>query len=854
MKCAIRNSLVCIFVFFSSVFGADEKPQPPLRFSADRPVDVKHIALDLAVDLPKKQVAGTASIDLMALREVNLVRLNAVDFRVDSVTVARDGGPMGVTEFANTGEEIEVYFRDRALAKGASATIKITYAVSNPRSGLHFFGPSEAEPDVPYAMWSQGESEDNRYWIPCLDHPNEMQTTEIRATAVDGNEVVSNGRLVSRTKNPNGTETFHWLQDKPHVAYLITLVVGEFHVERETWRNRPVVYYVPKKRAADVKRSFGNTLKMLDFFSDYFGVEYPWDQYAQVCVEQFGGGMENTSATTLTPSTLHDERAHLDTSSDGLVAHELAHQWFGDLVTCKEWAHTWLNEGFATFGDALWVEKDLGQEEYEYEMHRNMQGAISGGKDHPIVHRRYEDAGEQFDARAYPKGASVLHMLRRKVGDDAFRTAVKRYLTEHRHQTVETSDLRAAFESETGRSLERFFYDWTERPGAPAVSVEVDWLEKEKLAKITVKQTQKDDAFHFPLVVECHVPDTEPIRKTLEVTEKEHRMFVTLPKQPHRVRVDPEAAVLMELTERKGRDLWKVQLQDDPSAALRIRAALHFGESKSDSDTELLGEAILKESFWGVGVEIAGALGKIGGEKARDVLLVGLKHQHPKVRRACAQQLDSFHGDKKVVQALEALVRSGDPSYRVEAAVLSSYGKLQPDNAVPLLTTVFGRDSHQEQIRSAALEALGWQAPAPAIPILLEWTKRGHPRECRSAAMSALGTLGQQAELSKTEVALIVDAIGDSMPGEHRRVQRAGIEALRKFGDRARPALPVIRALAANDPDHRVRQAAKTAAEKIAADAPEQVQVKELREELAKVRDEGKDLRKRLEKFEHDHD
>jgi len=846
----VTASVPCLFAV---LFMLDPKAPPstePTRFAADRPVDIKHIALELKVDVPAKHVEGTATIDLAALREVSSVRFDAVDFAVTKVTLARGESPPAPADFRNDGQGIEVFFGDQPLGERMSATIHITYSLADPKSGLHFFGPSEAEPDVPYAVWSQGESIDNRYWVPCFDNPNEMQTTEMKVTVAAGNEAVSNGRLLSKTDNKDKSTTFHWLQDKPHTAYLMTMVVGEFYTEQDTWRGKPVTYYVPPKHKNDLRRSFGNTVKMLELFTKLTGVEYPWDKYAQICVEGFGGGMENTSATTLGPRTLHDERAHLDTSSDGLVAHELAHQWFGDLVTCKDWSHTWLNEGFATYMDAVWSEHDLGRDEYDYEMFSNMRRGIEGGKKAPVVDMRYEDEGQMFDSRSYPKGASILHMLRHRVGDQKFWASVNRYLTTHAHQTVETSDLRQAFEDETGRSLERFFYDWTQRPGAPNVNVSYDWAEDDKLAKVTVKQTQESEAFHFPLEVEFHFDEGPPAMLQSDVTEKEHRFYFPLRKRPKMVLIDPQQAVLMELKEQKGRDLWKEQIKNGPHVLDRIRAAANLGESKNDKDTALLGEALMAEKFWGVGEEIAKAIGKAGGDKARDVLLAGLKVEHSKVRRAVVEQLGSFHRDEKVMEALRAIIAKGDASYRVEAEAIESYAKLQPPDAATLLPTLLDRPSHGEQIRSAALSGLGRQPDAAGLETLLQWTKRGKPRECRSAAMRGLTQLAKNVHLSEAALDRIVNTLLESVDGEQRRMQQSVITALRDLGDDARPALPVLQALAANDPSERIRKSAKEAIEKITAAAPEQVQVKELRDELTKLRDDSKELRKRLEKLE----
>src|SRR5262249_34353741 len=271
----------------------------------------------------------------------------------------------------------------------------------------------------------------------------------------DGFEVLSNGALLSRKENDNKTVTYHWKQEKSHSSYLVTLVVGQFDVVKEDWHGLPVLYYVPKGRKPDVARTFGRTREMLTFFSKRFGIAYPWEKYAQVVVEQFSsGGMENTSATTLTDRALLDERAFLDSSPDGLIAHELGHQWWGDLVTCRDWSHIWLNEGFATFSEVLWMEHDKGADEAAYLLLQKARSARGGGKDRPIVDRRYTSAVSMFDARAYPKGAWVLHMLRRRLGDDAFWRAMRRYGTEHRLKSVETSDFRKTLERDTGFNLE----------------------------------------------------------------------------------------------------------------------------------------------------------------------------------------------------------------------------------------------------------------------------------------------------------------------------------------------------------------------------------------------------------------
>ena len=389
------------------------------RATADRAVDVLHIRLDLDVSLKEQTISGTATLDFEPHRPLSSLSLDAVDLKVSQVReMSAKGEPGKSLDFETTGKILIIRFAE-PLPRGQKERIEIAYEAKRPKSGLFFFRPTEAEPEIPWMVWSQGEAEDNRYWFPCFDHPNERQTTELIARVDKEFTVLSNGKLVSTRPIEAGKRVeFHWKQDKPHVSYLVTLVAGKFAIIEETWRGRPIRYYVSPDREQDAKQTFGRTPEMLDFFSERFGIEYPWDKYAQVVVEQFtAGGMENTSATTLHSGVMHDARALIDSSPDGLIAHELGHQWWGDLVTCRDWSHLWLNEGFATYCEVLWSEHKLGRDERDYLLYQKSQAARSGSaKERPIVDRRYPDPDTMFDVRAYPKGGWVLHMLRSRIG------------------------------------------------------------------------------------------------------------------------------------------------------------------------------------------------------------------------------------------------------------------------------------------------------------------------------------------------------------------------------------------------------------------------------------------------------
>jgi aminopeptidase N len=854
----MRRLLIPTCLLLLSVFVRPLVAEEPLRTATDRPVDIVHIRLDLDVSLKAQSVSGKATIDFAALRRVKTLALDAVNHEVKSVQLLSskkgDGAQKAArdVDFDNTGKQLLVTF-PQPLERGEARRLIVTYRIEKPESGLHFFKPTPAEPKTPWMVWSQGEPTANRYWFPCLDNPNERQTTESFVTVDSQFEVLSNGKLVSKEKSRDGKWVrFHWKQDKPHVSYLVTLVVGEFVVGREEWRGMPVTYYVSPSRAADTQRTFGRTVAMLDFFSDRFGIKYPWDQYAQVVVEQFtAGGMENTSATTLYQRAMHDKRALLDSNPDWLIAHELGHQWWGDLVTCKDWTHLWLNEGFATYCEVLWAEHKLGPDERDYRLYQKSRSARSGSaKTRPIVDRHYPTPGSMFDSRAYPKGGWVLHMLRSRLGDEEFFRALKRYGTVYAYRTAETSDLRKTFERLTGESLERFFHDWTERPAHPELKITTTYDAKDGLVKIDIKQTQKVDPFHFPLTIELtDARSSGPVKVEKYINERNVTLYVPVDRRPKLVRVDPAFTLLADLSETKSRDWWQAQVTA-PTVAERIRAVEHFAASKTAVDRALLAKSLASDAFYGIRVEAAKALGKSGGNASRDALLTGMSQQHPKVRRACIDALAKFAKDEQVAARLTTKLKQGDASYFVEASVISSLTAVKTELPLELLAAQLTKGSHSEVIRQAALRSMVKTKNGKSLDLLLEWSQRGKPPLCRAAALKAAGSWLAKHKPSEAVRKKAINEIVARFDGESARIRRAAAEALRELGTAAEPAREVLVTLAEHEPDRRVRAAAEAALKKLNAGDSSSAAVTKLRGELGTLQKRNKALEERLLKLE----
>ncbi len=390
------------------------------------------------------------------------------------------GGPEGAEGHLNPCDPghpeddkfLEITFAE-PVAAGAKAQVTIQYEVT-PDKGLYFRTAEMGYAAGDTQLWTQGEPEDHQHWYPSHDYPNEKFTTEVICHLPEGMEALSNGRLVSQTKDEEtGLVAFHWLQDKVHVNYLVSLVAGHFEKIEAKHRDIPIALYVPPSENDQLANTFRDTTKIMAFFEKEIGVPYPWDKYYNVCaIDYMMGGMENTSLTTLTQGTLFSDASENLHSSRSLDAHELAHQWFGDLVTCRDWSHLWLNEGFATYYSLLYDKELLGQDYFKHRLYGNARGIFGNANDTiPIVYQGYNNPMEQFSFRAYPKGGWVLHMLRSELGEDLFRRCVKTYLERHQYKTVVTQDLVEIFEELSGRSLSQFFDQWVYLSGYPEISV-----------------------------------------------------------------------------------------------------------------------------------------------------------------------------------------------------------------------------------------------------------------------------------------------------------------------------------------------------------------------------------------------
>lgn len=494
---------------------------PIYQASATRKHDLIHTKLELSFDWEKQHVLGKATLDLKPMfYATNQLVLDAKVFDIHSITLNNK-----TLSYDYDLQKITIVL-DRTYTRDEQYTVVIDYtakpnegpsggsAAITSDKGLFFINPLNENKNKPQQIWTQGETENSSRWFPTIDKPNERCSQEIYMTVENRFQTLSNGKLISSKKNADGTRTDYWKQDKPHAPYLFMLGIGEYAVVRDSWNGKDLMYYVEKDFEADAKKIFNHTPEMLSFFSEKLGYPYPWDKYAQiVCRDYVSGAMENTGAVVFGEFVQKSSRELLDSNNDDIVAHEMFHHWFGDLVTCESWSNLTLNEGFATYSEYLWREHKYGHESAERKRLQDMNGYLMSANQqgtHDLIDFEYGDKEQMFDGHSYNKGGLIVHMLRSYIGDDAFFSGLKYYLTKNEYSDVEAHELRMAFEDVVGEDLNWFFNQWFFSEGHPILTVDNNIDPESKSVMFSVTQTQDPEKFpaifQFPVDIALYYP------------------------------------------------------------------------------------------------------------------------------------------------------------------------------------------------------------------------------------------------------------------------------------------------------------------------------------------------------------
>lgn len=810
-----------------------------LKYTPDKRFEIRHLALDLTPDFTKRTVSGSVVINFKPIgTPLDEIRLNAVD-----MTVNRASSSQKEFKYQVTGEEI-VFTFSPPIAVGEEARVSVDYS-AEPVRGLYF-----RTREMGYAatqLWTQGESIESRHWFPCVDHPLAKFTTEVTCHLPSGMVALSNGRQVSAETDDKGLTAFHWLQEKPHSNYLIALVAGELQKIEERHGDVPLEFWTIPQELPQAVNSLRTTKNAMEFFEAETGIRYPWAKYAQVAIQDFHwGGMENTSLTTLNDKTLHTAETENLFESNSLVAHELAHQWFGDFVTCKEWSHTWLNEGFATYYDWLWQGHFGGPNETLYALYGAAKGIFSNANEtRGIVWRKYTDPGEMFNYLAYPKGAWVLHMLRSQLGEDLYRKAIHLYLERHAYGSVTSEDLRAAVENVSGKSYERFFDQWVNGIGAPQLDVEYAWDEKTKFAKVTVKQTQKitetAPLFQFPLTLRF-ANGHENVEQTVQVKEKEEVFYFSLQRAPDLVRIDPRLALLAKVNFKPARPMLFAQLAEDGDIVGQLLALDQLADKPDKEAVEKMRHALQSAKHYGVRIRAAELLQQARSDESLAALLDSTNQADARVRNSVVKALGGFY-DSPARKALLGVLKS-EKNPGIQATALSGLTAYQTSEVKEVLTRFLNVPSYRDRLSSAALGAIKGQDDLAMSDAALEFLERRSkelPSNVLGACLETIGSLQRQALKKDSARELLLSYL--KHPRELVRV--AAINGLGHLEDpKAVAVLETYKGINENKPE---KGAAEKALERIRNIQKPNEELKGLRTELSTLREAGRELKKEVE-------
>ena len=769
------------------VFGSQDNGRP------DRTYDVLHYRITVAFDETRKEVIGTTAIRFHPLAAaVDSVVFDAAEFNVSGVTMS--GGVH--LAYANRSPHLVVYL-GRSCTPDDTVQVSIEYTCT-PKRGLYFVQPDSSHPYRHRQIWTQGEDMDNHYWFPCYDFPNSKATSEVLATVREDYTVLSNGRLISETHDPvTKTRTFHWSENKPHASYLIMLAAGAYRTVSDRYGKLPVTYYMYPEDSARARLVFGRTPGMLRLFEQKIGYPYPWEKFDQILIDDFmWGGMENTTAVTMNTALLVDVRAQEEFSPDPTVAHELAHQWWGDVVTCRDWTHLWLNEGFATYFEQLYEEATHGEDVLEYGMY-TMGHAVratdraQGRK--PIVSK------ESYPTNVYSRGAWVLNMLHAILGDEPFWHALQRYLRDHAFKSVETRELELAIQDAAGQDLDWFFRQWVYGAGYPKLEVEKSWEREEGRVHLHIRQVQERDSltglFRFPLDVEC-AGDGWKEHRVIWVSQEDSTYSLTLPGDPRMVLLDPACRVLKELVYERPLEEVMYALSHAHNVSARLDALSELKKWKEDTAVvSLLFREALEDPFWAVRNEATGILGTLTGDSVKPTLMrIARNDRDGRVRSAAVYALRQFPGPD-AGKVLEDIV-DRDSSYIAVSSALYSIGKVDSARAGRLALRSLKIESYRDIVRLAAVWALGHLGRRSDIAVLLPYTAPPYQTDVRERAVSAVGELGSEDTTARATIAV---SINDGDPG----VRRAAVRCLINWGEEENVGLLEKRYAVETDPQLR---------------------------------------------------
>lgn len=780
-----------IFLFSISIFP--QKDTVSFLDHITRNYDQKHIKLNLSFDFEKAKVYGEAEFTFAPLENnFNKLILHSKTTEVSSVIM--NGKNLN---FYNDKNHLYIDL-ENSLNKGKDVTVNIKY-ISLPSRGMYFFTPTNEIPEIPYQVWTQGQDNFNRHWYPAYDLPDDKLTSELIITVPSNMKAFSNGDLINELNNNNGTKTFHWKMETPYSSYLTTLIAGEFEQVVENFRGTKLEYNVPVEWKDKTDYFFGRTPQMLNYFNNYI-IPYPYNRYAQTTVQDFEwGGMENVTSTTLNKRVLHDKRAVPNYSADALVAHELAHQWFGDILTCHTWEHIWLNEGFATYFTDLWHENEFGVDEFRYrrlEQNENYMNGVTPASLEKI--KKSEDGVTPVEldgGKAYSRGAAILNMLRFELGDNDFEKGIREYVIKYYDKTVVTENLRKMLEDISGKNLKTFFNQWVYGSGFPEFDVSYEFVSSKN--EIHLKVIQNQNIYETVGIFNIHVPieiisGRERISKNIHITKKEEIFIIKVAEKPDAVYFNKYFTILAKTNFKKSFDelVYQIFYDDDVTGRITaIRALKEYGEKS----IQTLHRVIVRDNFYGVKLEAVKVLKEIGTDEVWNSLMYASEDFDARVREEAVKSLSIFDENKVGAYLISKL--NTETNFYVQGAAAYSIGKIKMRNAFEILKSALAWDSHRNIIRRGVFDGFKELGDAECLPLIKEYIQYKYS----TGGMHLQDIQGLDAALSfaETHRSEVIDVISSALDNPYFRTR---IQAAKLLGElNAKEILPKLKNIYENE-------------------------------------------------------
>ncbi len=647
-----------------------------------------HTKLDVRFDFPKQIMYGKAWLTLKPhFYPTDSLELDAKYMDIKEIDIVK-GAVKSKLKYRY--DSLKLYITlDKTYKKDEKYTVYIDY-ISRPEDvksvgsaaiteakGLYFIN-GDGKGKYMTQLWTQGETEANSVWMPTIDKPDQKTTQEISMTVPANMVTLSNGLMTSQKKNADGTRTDTWKMDLPNSPYLFFMGAGDFAIIKDKYKNIPVNYYVEKEYASVARKIFGETPKMIEFFSKILNYPYPWPKYDQIVGREYvSGAMENTTATLHQDGAYQNARELVDGNRwESTIAHELFHHWFGDLVTTESWSNITVNESFANYSEYLWNEHRHGKDYADDKGYEDMQGYLmSNSSNKDLVRFYYKDKEDVFDAVSYNKGGRILHMLRNFVGDDAFFASLHKYLTDNKFQPAEAQQLRLAFEAVTGKDMNWFWNEWYYGSGEPHLDISYKYENGNQV--VYVKQTQKGQIFTVPVYIDVYTAANQKTRYKVWLKNAVDSFYFPAAQKPSWVNVDADKVLLAIKDDHKTMEEYELQYKDGANYLDR-REALEFFAAKESSNLVL-----------GLNDKYAG-LRLLTLELLQNSSLIQVPSTLSIIAQIAAKDPDKLTQAK----ALEILAKTKSPeysslfekflndsSYSVSGAALEGYANVNPDKA-----------------------------------------------------------------------------------------------------------------------------------------------------------------------------